>query len=540
MKKYIIFCHLLLLLMTSCSEEFLDRSPYDQLATANYYKTPEEIKAALTATYDMLQRDGWNAFIIVSEWMSDNCTAGGGVNDGPGQNQYDEFYCIERDLSVAHWQNYYNGIKRANIVIANIDKPNWKERELPLRNQYLAEARFLRAFFYYRLVLLFENIPLVTGVINPEEATNFKQAKPDEVYELIANDLKFASENLPPTSFLAMSPNNYGRVTKWAAQALLARVWLFYTGYYNKDNLAGLSKQQITAYIDDIVDNSGHKLLNNFEDLWLHSKMKNPNYSEYHSENIFSIKYTHQGVGAWGQNDGNRWQVMIAARNKNYPPYGKGWALAPVNKSVFDAFDPNDLRRDASIIDWDTELGPGVYDVSDQRNPTGYGWKKYSPLAFSVNQTEVEGIGGNFMIDNYQDEYIIRYADVLLMGAELHLADGTGKDVTYYNLVRERAFKNTFEPKTSVTLKDIMDERRFEFVLEGLRYWDLLRQGLEVAENEIENNSTQYRVDFPREVPSFRGFLKIPETEIALMKGNLKQNEFWETYESLTNRLSAK
>jgi len=79
----------------SCSEDILDKQPYSQLTSASFYSNPQEIDQALTATYDMLQRDGWNAFIIVSEWMADNCTGGGGVNDGPGQNEYDEFYCVD-------------------------------------------------------------------------------------------------------------------------------------------------------------------------------------------------------------------------------------------------------------------------------------------------------------------------------------------------------------------------------------------------------------------------------------------------------------
>jgi len=523
-----------LLMAASCSEDILDKQPYSQLTSASFYSNPQEIDLALTATYDMLQRDGWNAFIIVSEWMSDNCTGGGGVNDGPGQNEYDEFYCVDQDLSLTHWQNYYVGIKRANLVIENIDKPAWKANQLALRDRYLAEARFLRAYFYYRLVLLFENVPLVKTVLAPEDAEKIPQAKPEDVYTFIANDLKFAYENLPATPFSAMKATDYGRVTKWAAGAMLARVWLFYTGYYKKTELAGLNKSAVTAYIDDIVNNSGHHLLNNYEDLWLYASLTNPAYTEFHAENVFSIKYTYQGVGKWGQNDGSRWQVMIAARNKNYPPYAKGWALAPVNKSLYDAYDPADVRRDGTIINWDALLGPGGYDISDQRHPTGFGWRKYSPLAVNEGQTDVESKGGNFMIDNYQDEYVIRYADVLLMGAELHQGDGTGKDIDYFNQVHTRA---GLQAKSSITLNDIMQERRFEFALEGLRYWDLLRQGLDVAEKQIEENSTQYPVDFPREY-GFTGFLKIPETQIVNSNGMYKQNPFWETPESLSNRLS--
>jgi hypothetical protein len=532
---FFIFCALLI--VSSCSDDILDKQPYSQLTSASFYSTPDEINQALTATYDILQREDWNAFVILSEWMSDNCTGGGGVTDGEGTNEYDEFFCIEQDLNINYWQIYYVGIKRANLVIENINKPAWKNSELSLKERYLGEAYFLRAFFYFRLALIFENIPLITHVLAPEDASSIGQATPDQTYQQIAADLKAAIEKLPSTPFAQMSAANYGRVTKWASEAMLARVWLFYTGYYKKQTLGTINKAEVTGYIDDIIDHGGFKLLDNYEDLWLYSSLTNPQYSEYHSENIFSVKYTYQGLGNWSLHDGSRWQVMVGARNINYPPYAKGWSLAPVNQSLYDAYDTADTRRDGTIIYWDKVLGPGVYDVSDMRHSTGFGWRKYCPLATTKGETDVEGKGGNFMIDNYQDEYVIRYADVLLMGAELHLGDGSGKDLSCFNEVRNRAFKNKVTPKTSISFQDIMNERRFEFALEGLRYWDLLRHGLDVAASTIESNSTQYPVDFPNEY-GFRGFIKIPETQIIQSNGLYKQNPFWETSASFINRLS--
>jgi hypothetical protein len=193
---------------------------------------------------------------------------------------------------------------------------------------------------------------------------------------------------------------------------------------------------------------------------------------------------------------------------------------------LYNAYDSTDTRRDGSIINWDKVLGVGKYDQADQRNATGFGWRKYCPLAVSATKTLVESKGGNFMNDNYQDEYIIRYADVLLMAAELHLGDGSGKDLEYVNKVRQRAYKANFVPKTSVTLSEIFEERRLEFALEGIRYWDLLRQGLDVAKSKIEAASGKYPVKFPVESG---GFLKIPESQISLSNGSLKQNDYWTT-----------
>ena len=133
------------------------------------------------------------------------------------------------------------------------------------------------------------------------------------------------------------------------------------------------------------------------------------------------------------------------------------------------------------------------------------------------------------MIDNFQDLTILRYADVLLMAAELHLGDG--KDVEYFNMVRNRAFQDNAHEKTSLTIQDIMEERRFEFALEGLRYYDLLRQGLDVAKAAIDANSFQLD-EFPVSFPSdkgFDGFLKIPQTQVDLSNNTLKQSDYWES-----------
>ncbi len=512
--------------LMGCSKEFLDKEPYDKVTSGTFYKTQQDIEQALTAVYDVLQRDSWNAPNLIAEAMSDNCSGGGGIVDGFGQNEFDQFYCNESNLADPNWQNGYLGVYRANLVIENMDNVTWAAGESGLAAQYEGEARFLRAYFYFNLAKIFGHIPLVIKVLTPEEAY-IPQASPEEVYKLIAEDLTYAIENLPATK---AGPNpNSGRATKWAAEALLARVWLFYTGYYKKPDIAGkVSKSEIISYLDDIITNGGFDLLPNYSDLWELDTTKN-DYNKDNIETIFAIKYSYLGRGDFQIYDGNRWQVMVGPRNTTYVPFAKGWGIFPVNPSIYYAFDSADTRRDATIVNWEEFLGPGVYDVSDQRQYTGFGWRKYCPRANFPNKTLAEEYGGNFMIDNFQDLTILRYADVLLMAAELHLGDG--KDIQYFNKVRNRAFQNNEHEKTSLTIQDIMEERRFEFALEGLRYYDLLRQGLDVAKAAIDANSFQTD-EFPVSFPSdkgFDGFFKIPDTQVTLSNGTLKQSEYWES-----------
>lgn len=527
MKKIKIFPGLLILIfLFGCNEDFLDKQPYDQITSGTFYKTRKDIEQAVTAVYDILQRDGWCAPNLLSEVMSDNCSGGGGIVDGFGQNELDQFYCIEEDLTEPNWQNGYLGVYRANIVIENIGNVQWASGESGLAAQYTGEARFLRAYFYFTLAKIYGHIPLVTKVLSPEEAY-ISQADPEDIYKFIAEDLIYAIENIPATT-AGPGPGS-GRATKWAAEGLLARVWLFYTGYYKKPDIAGIvTKSQVTTYLDDIIEQGGFDLLPDFSDLWELDATKN-DYNKDNIETIFAIKYTYLGHGDWGINDGNRWQVMVGPRNKTYVPFAKGWGIFPVNPSIYYAYDSTDTRRDATIVNWEEFLGSGVYDISDQRQYTGFGWNKYGARANSENQTVSEGYGGSFMIDNFQDLTILRYADILLMAAELHLGDG--KDLEYFNKVRDRAYQDDAHRKTSLTIQDIMEERRLEFALEGLRYHDLLRQGMDVTKAAIGANSFQTD-EFPVSFPSdngFDGFCKIPGTQVTLSNGTLKQSDYWES-----------
>jgi len=527
MNKIKIFPVLMIFIfLMGCNKDFLDKEPFDEVNSGTFYKTKEDIEQAVTAVYDILQRDSWNAPNLLSETMSDNCSGGGGIVDGFGQNELDQFYCIEPDLTEPNWQNGYLGIYRANLVTENIGNVQWASGESGLAAQYTGEARFLRAYFYFNLARIYGHIPLVTRVLTPDEAY-LPQADPEEVYKYIAEDLLYAINNLPA---IAAGPGpNSGRASKWAAEGMLARVWLFYTGYYNKTDIAGIvTKSQVTSYLDDIIENSSFDLLPNFSDLWEMDTVIN-DYNKDNIETIFAIKYSYLGHGDWNIHDGNRWQVMVGPRNRSYIPFAKGWGIFPVNPSIYHAYDPDDTRRDATIVNWEEFLGPGVYDVSDQRQYTGFGWNKYCAKAYSENQTVAESYGGNFMIDNFQDLTILRYADILLMAAELHLGDG--KDIEYFNRVRNRAFQDNDHEVTSLTIQNIMEERRYEFALEGLRYFDLLRQGLDVAKAAIDANSYQldeFPVSFPSDV-GFDGFCKIPETQVNLSNGTLRQSDYWES-----------
>ena len=242
-----------------------------------------------------------------------------------------------------------------------------------------------------------------------------------------------------------------------------------------------------------------------------------------------------------GNNDGNRWQVMVGMRGLNAAPYGKGWGTMSVDPAFVSEFKSGDTRRSASIIDWEAE---GITSLAafgdtyrDQREYKGYTIKKYSPLCYADGTSASKEDGsGDFQLSNHQDYVIMRYADVLLMAAEL----GSPKAQEYFDEVRKRAYtsEGTLSANYSqlpVTKENIMQERRLEFAFESINYWDLLRQGVDYAASKLALSEKQVYsggiVDFitisADRIRTTKGLSQIPYNQITLSNGTLVQNAGW-------------
>ncbi|HEX8040016.1 MAG TPA: RagB/SusD family nutrient uptake outer membrane protein [Chryseosolibacter sp.] len=530
MKKLITYTVAAIAVISSgCSEDFLDSQPLTQVTEANFYKTADDAQLALVGCYDGLQRlnSVWNAFPVTSEWLSDNCFGAMGYSDGYGQQVIDEFDPTRSpgdvNLFDGNWSAYYQGIFRVNMLLSKLDDIAWGDN-VSLRNSIEAEARFLRAYFYFDLVRLFEKVPLITE----PTIENVPQSEPDAVYDLITEDLMFAAAN-------ASEEVTPGRVNKWVAKSLIARVFLFYTGYYQKADLAGkVTKADALNGLEEVIQSGHYGLVAEFKNLWPAAStsvsddgtaLQTTYAGKDNVETVFAIK--HNITSNWNGNaDGNHWLVMISLRVQSFPPYGKGWGGATVSKGLYDAFEPGDARRDASVIAIQEE---GLaFDVKDQREYTGYSNKKYTNIANPDGQDVSEANGGvSFQISQYQDYVVMRYADVLLMAAEL----GSANAQDYFDEVRARAGLTA----KALTPASLMEERRFEFAFEGIRYWDLLRQGLQTAATAVATNVEVMNGGSPatktikaENLMKTRGFQQIPNSQITLSGGVLKQNPGWE------------
>jgi starch-binding outer membrane protein, SusD/RagB family len=528
----------------SCSESFLDTVQLTTKTDGNYYSTPQEMSEALVGCYDALQLI-WSssgvALPVAAEVMSDLCFGGTGASDGDSYPMMDEFdkSVSPGDLNIFEgtWRGYYTGIFRCNRLLLEMNKPDWKGHEVQ-KAEIEGEARFLRAFCYFDLVRMFERVPLLTA----PSIENIPQAHPDSTYALITKDLLFALANCTDKPYSQIGSTQYGHVTVWAAESLLARVFLYYTGYYGKTDLMGLvSKTDALGYLEDVIASSGHGLIDNYADLWpaaatyqAAKKGKPISQSTYAGETnkevVFAIKYTYTSDYN-GNTDGNGWLVMNGLRGQSWAKtgYAKGWGACSVKPEVYTGWDSKDTRRDASVMAI-AEEGINYTAIKDAKEFTGYFTKKYVPTCDSAGISPVTAFGGvDFMIGQFQDYFVIRYSDVLLMAAEL----GSPNALQYVNEVRSRA---GVAPVSSVDKDVIYEERRLEFAFEGIRYWDILRyeSSLNYAASKVSFTGTVKtggvvvnKVINGDNLHLTRGLFQIPNNQITLSNNLLTQNPGW-------------
>lgn len=554
--KY-IYLILLAVLATgfyACSD-FLEAEPMTSKTTENYFSSVDEFEDALIGCYDGLQLayngatdNSFVSWVIASNMMGDLCYGGTGVGDDRNYEMVDAF-----DLSICpsatnmylgNWESYYRAIYRCNILLNKLNENaiDWSGNE-DTKAYIEGESRFLRALYYFDMVRLWGSVPLLT-----EPSTDIvPQADIDDIYTVITQDLLFAIDNCRSDTYTALvSTDNYGHATRWAAESLLARVFLFYTGYNGEDDLVGLvTKEDALNYLEDVISKSQHDLIDNYYDLWpaaaQYQSVKNGgsiNSTTYAGESnkevVFAVKSTKLSDYN-GNTDGTHWQIMIGIRWQGVGEYGYGFGYGgcTVTKEFYDSFDANDDRRDASIIGIDEEdITFKTSNYEDQYEYTGYYIKKYVPLADSTGTsiTTAEKLSGSDNLGNDQDYIIIRYADVLLMAAEL----GSTNALTYVNKVRNRA---GLEDLASVDKDAIYEERKKELAFEGIRYWDLLRyeSTLQYAADainvvdQVENGGTQATKTIDgNKLIECKGLSEIPATQISLSNGQLLQNAGWE------------
>ena len=574
-----------LLAFTAC-DNFLDTTSYTERNTSNFPASEEDAMQLVTGIYSTLNLDlrdfAGECYLMQANICSDDQYGGGGMDDTEAQ-AWDHLMYNDLDAQGEFWTNCYSGIGRANMAIAALDKVEDED----LRNQLLGEAYILRSWFYFELAQMFEIIPLVTSV--PESVSDAAEypalATVDEIYGFIGASLKKACDIMPSTPYGQILTGR-GHVSRWVAEGLLARVYLFYTGFYgdkegkvltampmmdletNTLSTETISKDYVIGKLEDCIKNSGYSLLPDYRCLWTYSNAATkPDYpfmadceeswypDAHNPEQMFHIN------AAKSSHKYNYYNMYCGLRtfdSGDYTgvfPMNKGYGFATVNPDLWKTWDADDIRRKGSIWSvWEEapDFDSYQFGAESQMEESGLWQKKNQAIACYINgkwtfeftsSSLYYGADKDFgRKKGTSDVTLLRFADVLLMHAEL-----TDGKVIYNGMDGMNAVRNRAKlPQIAYSVDALRKERRHEFAFESLRWGDMRRYGKEYCiaalesqlNQEIWNNGVKtvmkdqgagYRARYE----ATYGFRPYPQTEISLSNGVLTQRPGWDASSAL-------
>lgn len=520
--KKIIIISLAALTMTgamSCGDDFLSVEPSSSLGIDGYYNSESRIMEALTAAYDPLQWydyfQGWAPLSLVYDCMSDDVYVGGGSTSDQGELHLISQYQSDPIKTIGGaWTTSYSGINRSNNVIQDVETV--EEISDGAKQMFKAEARVLRAWYYSVLWKLWGNVPYYDVNLTFPYIAEQKTAR--EVYDRIEADLA----DVIDSKVLPMKHPG-----EWAGRVSQATACMLYAEYvlYQQDE----SKYaKALGYMKEIIA-SGNYALQPYENLWEAE-------FEWNDETIFDINYIAKGgKRTWGDANftgGTVLPAMIGIDGlSGSPDYVGGWGFEPVAKEVYDAYEQGDKRRDIAILD----INKYIADKAAEGTTVTYGGR-YQHTGYFLRKYQGR-IGGNTGCVgdadlNWDNNLrIYRYAETLLNAAELALRLNDASAQGYLDQVRERAGVASVK----VSLENILQERRREFVGEGKRYFDLVRFGkaaeilkakggkvLDKKDGAFVKDGIPERVQWTES----KKYLPIPQSEIEAAAGTIVQNPY--------------
>ncbi len=466
MKKYITFSFIIITALIPSCTKWVDYNPHDdfKVTSQDYLASESDYRTMAVSVYTPIQ---WlNQLVVIGDLASDNSVAGGeSASDILSLQQIDDFTLTPVNSTLKElWQASYEGINRANYLFQYKEaNPAGNKIDFAGKDAMYGEVYFLRAYYYFTLVKLFGEVPLfVDKRLSLSDSRNIPQSAVADVYAQIETDLKNAINALPAVQV------QKGRITKYAAQALLGKVYLYEKKY---DEAAPL--------LESIITSGAFSLVNDFASIYLVS-------GENGSESVFEIQYSNASpYYNWGgitRGQGNYAVQQTGVRGisgTDAMPFAAGWSTNLPTKNLADAYTTGDQRKAATILDIQAyKAAHPEYNITYQEAPyknTGLYNMKYQPRKGQTSgQIEL----------NYLSNYrTIRYADVLLMAAEAFnksTAPNETKAQSYLNQVRQRAFGDNTHNITatgSALFDAIINERRLELAMDGERFFDLVRTG---------------------------------------------------------------
>ena len=571
--KYYIGILSLFLIISFSGCYDLDLYPHDKLSSGTFWKTREHADQAMAGIYSMLRNDNVFGTVFGLDCLTDIGTG----YDAPGYvDMARGTYTATTGQVVNKWRNLYEGIARSNLVIQNIDKIDESEMDQDLKNQYIGEAKFLRALFYFQLLDFYGAVPLYDEeVVVSEEFNTMMEPRstPDQVRSFILSDLNAAIGSLPQEGEYAAV--YYGRATKGAAQALKGKVLLFNKQYSEASKL-----------FEDVISSKKYALYPSYEDLFKPG-------GDASNEMVFAI----QNIGGVGKNYGMPMTFYMGTRSS----FGSCWDNVTVATDFVDSYEYKDgrpfdwedwvpgfttddaikdatfratLTSDLTKVEKYPDAKDLLLEMYDQRDPRMqqslilpiHGIKDGFRMPKDCEYVIANGVNENngfIRVNNGWEVYLwrkfvaeynmngaitdrahtpinfplIRYADVLLMLAECYNEMGRLDDaVSLINQVRARVHMpginsgpSWLEASTKEEVFErIKHERAVELAIEGHRFSDLKRWGLlETLNGKVEKGFTG-KAYYTRVVRSRDYLWPVPQQEIDMNENLLPQNPGWE------------
>ncbi|MBN8859212.1 MAG: RagB/SusD family nutrient uptake outer membrane protein [Sphingobacteriales bacterium] len=478
--------------LSSCDKQ-LDQVPISVMSAEGFYNNESDFTLALNGIYSTL-RFYPNSQLRLGEIRSDNINSQR-TADLLSRDIHKFALTISTNQYVADaWDVGFRGVMKANTLLEKLN-----EQVVPdeaKRKWFEGQAKFLRAFYYFDLIKWFGPVPFLDKTVTPNEALEIPRSSVSEIYNLIIKDLEDAISVLP----VSYSPAERGYATKYAAQGMLARVYLTRSGpKLNPDGpCLGTNEYQKALDLLNAVMTGPFQMLNTYSSIF---SFKNENNSEV----VFSIQFK-SGFGVGGSFPtiltGTSWWNMVGL------PFQGAGDRNSVSENLLTSYGLDDLREHFSVVREYVSAGVHFTD-----NPTC--------IKFASPEKETWGV---FRDDFGIDFPVLRFTDVLLMKAECILmgANGTQQEAdNIINAVRERA---GLDPLTDATIDDLMEERRKEFLGEGLRWNDLIRSGkvLTVMNAWIGSIISEGEMTYP--IDETQLLYPVPQEQMDIKKGLYTQN----------------
>jgi starch-binding outer membrane protein, SusD/RagB family len=519
----IVFLFVSFTLFNSCSKEFLEQPPQDELTTGTYWTSEAQANSAVSSIYNAFARlSGYNVgFISFGDIAADDLSS----TDVAWFVDIDQYQIKSTDImidgkldhTVGAWGVFYAAIFRANWVLENIDKTTDITEKALVRGKN--EARFLRAFAFFSLVNLFGDVPFFDHSLGADESLTIPRTASAEIYKFIENELCTAAGidlngNEIGGGLPLKGEYKLGSATKEAALGLLSRVYLYQSKFPEAERTA---RKLIDLGTCELQDDFGA----NWDNLMKNGK-----------ESIFEMQYrSNVKGGSWEENPGCGISDFTAPLNWN-PTSLQGWGgsiwpvsnVASIFEHVVDGVDYIDGVADTIRIYTDKRREMSFFMAGDKYEYAPEGLQWYLPndftgisLAKYIKRNHFSEPAEQRMSTTYFDSDmnipVIRYAEILLIYAEACYKNGKDTEaLNYLNKIRQRAGLELYV-NTDNFMNRLMQERRVEFIGEGQRFFDLRRWGkLEEVLGPLGYRSAT------------KGLFPLPQSELELNR-NLRQND---------------